>query len=183
MFCNSTRMASFVFALFAGLVFTSSGFAQDEDAAASLAKAHEQLRAVLDNTDNLFYKSGKENDGSTFYTVIWEHNDNSVKFIATLKKLGFYDGTDIYGLSLWTYVANEENAVPPAVIKAVATTTDRLSLGSFSCSQDFTKVFANVTASLDGLTPASMWFYAAYLQSNKEAMEGIIEEAMSASGR
>lgn len=158
-------------------------FAQERDEAASLEKAHEQFRSLLDTTDNVFYKTNKGQDGSQFYTVVWEFDGKSVKFIATLRRLGFYGGEDIYGISLWTYVIDGDTAVPPAVIKAIATTNDRMTLGNISCSEDFTKVYANLTASLEGLTPGSFWLYAGYMHSNAEGMKATIEEALAGSGR
>lgn len=183
MFCKMTRSTFIALALVFGLSQSGGAYAQDTNEEDSLAQAHEQLKSVLDSTDNVFYKSGKQENGTQFYTVIWEFDKKSVKFIATLNKLGFYNGKDIYSISFWTYVVDGETSVPPAVIKAVATANDRLTLGNISCSQDFTKVYANITASLEGLTPGSMWLYAAYMASNVEGMKAIIEEATAGSGR
>lgn len=178
--CNQFTMT---FALLAGLCMSSRVVAQDDDEAASLAKAHQQFRAVLDQTDDILYKTNDDGDGNKFYTVMWENGEDSLRYVVFLDKLGFYDSRDIYSLKCVTRVAVSENSFPPAVIKAVATTNDKVTLGNFSCSEDFTGVYASLPASLDGLTPGTMWLYSAYLHSNTVGMKEIIDEAITASGR
>lgn len=175
-------LSVFVILLSAG--FTSPVFAQEQEAkeTAALAKAHTEFVELLKNTDNVFYKEG-DDEGRKFYLVMFELNGASTKMVISLKVLGTYSDKVIVGMSAWALVSETEEAVPPAVIKAVATMNDRLTLGSLSCSEDFKRVYANLNAATEGLTPGALWMYFAYVQSNAKEAKSIVEEAMPAAGR
>lgn len=162
-----------------GLGVLSAVFAQEEEAngdQAAFASAHNNFVELLNNTDNVLFKE-EEREGTKFYTVVWEHGGEMLRINIDLKELGTYNGKRIFGFSAWTLVSQSEEPVPPAVIKAVATTNDRLTIGSVSCSDDFKYVFANVTGSVEGLTPGGLWLYFAYMNENAKHMRSIVEEA------
>ncbi|MEM9660660.1 MAG: hypothetical protein AAF961_20020, partial [Planctomycetota bacterium] len=66
--------------------------AQSEDKDEAFKAAHAKLRELLDNTDDLFYKAQKNDQGVPFYTLVWEADGASSRFIVSLKELGFYQG-------------------------------------------------------------------------------------------
>lgn len=175
----SLRTLCSLVALILGLGALSAGFAQEEEAngdQADFVNAHDNFAQLLKNTDNVLFKEG-EREGIKFYTVVWEHGGEMLRINIDLKELGTYNGKQIFGFSAWTLVSQSEEPVPPAVIKAVATTNDRLTIGSVSCSDDFKYVFANVTGSVEGLTPGGLWLYFAYMNENAKHMRSIAEEA------
>lgn len=158
----------------------SPAYGQD-DADAALEEAHKAFVEVLENTNNIFYKVQTNEAGATFYSILWDLDGETTRFIFNIKLHGTYGGRPIFGISAWTIVGQSEEAVPPAVIKAIATVNDRLLLGNISCSEDFTTVYANLTATADELTPGALWLYCAYLQENVKSMKAIMEEATTGS--
>ncbi|MEM8864343.1 MAG: hypothetical protein AAGF31_02220 [Planctomycetota bacterium] len=161
--------------------YAAPAMAQSEDEDEARANAHAKLVDLLDNTDDLFYKARKDNNGQPFYTLIWEADGETTRMILGLKQLGYYNGKYVYAISAWTYVAQSESRLPPAAIKAVAQANDSLMIGSYSCSSDFSKIYANMTGILDGATPGSVWMYCAYLHSNKMKLREAVQQAMAGS--
>ncbi|MDC0934773.1 hypothetical protein OAS39_00705 [Pirellulales bacterium] len=106
----------------------------------------------------------------------------STKIILGLKELGYFNNKYVYGLSAWTYVASSDSAMPPAVIKAVTTASDSLMLGSYSCSNDFKNVYANMTGVMKNLTPDELWMYMAYTHSNRLKLKQQVDEALAGAG-
>ncbi|TWT57510.1 hypothetical protein KOR42_08710 [Thalassoglobus neptunius] len=155
--------------------------AQDDDAA--LLKAHEQLKAVLDQVDELFYKEMTTDSGVTFYNLIWEMDGETSKITFELRQLGHYSGKPVFGLLAYTTVAQTEGSMPPAVIKAVATKNETTGLGFFSMTSGFDTLYMNFTTPSDALTPAQVWMTCAYMHNNRIKMRKEVETLMSASGR
>ena len=163
-------------------VAAQNAVAQPENEPEALKAAHEQLVEALDGVDDLFYKQKTAENGTIFYTVMWESGGETTKIILGLKNLGYFNNEYIYALSAWTYVASSENAMPPAVIKAVTTANESLMIGNYSCSADFKNVYANMTGVLKNVTPDEMWMYMAYLHSNRLKLKQQVDQAMAGAG-
>ncbi len=171
---------------FVGLLSSHSSVAiakPEQDSDEAMKAAHVRLTKLLDETDDLFYKTKTGKNGLPFYTVVWESNGETSKIILGLKELGHYHGQYIYAINAWAYVATSEEPMPPAVIKAISTANDTLLVGNFSCSQNFKEVYANMSGMLEDSTSGSIWMYFAYLHSNRLKMKGLVDQAMAGSGR
>lgn len=153
--------------------------AQPDGAEEAMKAAHENLVSVLDQVEDLFYKKKTTDDGSIFYTVMWEADGETTKIILGLKELGYFNSKYIYGLSAWTYVVSSDTPVPPAVIKLVASANDSLAIGSYSTSADYTNVYANMSGVLKNTTPDEIWMYIAYLHSNRMKLKQQVDQAMA----
>jgi len=159
----------------------------EQESDEAMKAAHGRLTKLLDETDDLFYKTKTSKNGQPFYTVIWESEGETSKIILGLKELGHYHGQYFYAINAWAYVATSEEPMPPAVIKAISTANDTLLVGNFSCSQNFKEVYANMSGILGDSTSTSgsgsIWMYCAYLHSNRLKMKGLVDQAMAGAGR
>lgn len=174
-----------VFALAAVLLLTGSlsVTAQDQAEADALVQAHARLKESLDRVDDLFYKEMKTDAGLTFYNLIWDKDGETSKITFELRQLGHYGGEPIFGVLAYTTVAQAEGALPPAVIKAVATKNETTGLGYFSMTDSFNTVYMNFSAPSDTLTPGQIWMTCAYVHNNRIKMKKEIDSLLSASGR
>ncbi len=155
----------------------------EEDAdAAALKAAHAQLVNLLDQTDDLFYKAETDENGNSFYTVMWAAEGQTSRIVLGIKRLGQYAGKPIHGISAWAFVAGSDEPMPPAVIQAVAVASDSLAIGSYSCSSDLTKVYANMSGVLEGNTPGGIWMYCAYLHENRIALKEQVDQTLAGAG-
>ena len=179
---NVSRLAQLSFFGFVAALAFSPDIAcaqPEEDAAVAKKRANDELRDLLDNTNNLFYKASKDDNGNPFYTIVWEDGGESTRIIMSVKELGHYNNKYVHSIMAWTYVIESDSPLPPAAIKAVATESDSLLVGNFSCSSDFTKVYANMTGVLTDAKPGAIWMYCAYLHSNRLDLREKIEQSMS----
>ena len=175
------KIASTILA--ATLVFAtgqSTALAQDEEAA-GMAAAHAKLVSLMDSMD-LFYKAKKTQTGNTIYTVLFEAGGESTKVTCGVGRLGTYGGKPVYSLWAWASVAGGESAMPPAVIKLVATKSDGLAFGSYSTSKDFTRVFSNCNIVLnDSTTKSAIFMCMGWTHNNRVELKKEID-AIQASG-
>jgi len=179
---TSTRTIAILLATAFAVMFShpSEIFAQPEQSVEDAFKeANAELVKLLDATDNLFYKTKKNDQGGTFYTIVWESEGESSKIILGLKKLGHYNNKYVFAISAWTYVARSDDPMPPAVIKAIALESDSLLVGSYSCSKDFKQVYANMSGVLENASTGSIWMYCAYLHTNRLGLKEKVDQALA----
>ncbi|MDC0934774.1 hypothetical protein OAS39_00710 [Pirellulales bacterium] len=70
---STTRRGAIVLALVAiSAVSARQAVAQPEGAEAALKAAHAELVQALNGVDDLFYKQKTAENGTTFYTIMWE---------------------------------------------------------------------------------------------------------------
>jgi len=156
----STKNLKIASLLLAATVVSATGpstaQAQDDEAK-GLAAAHAKVEALMDSME-LFYKTRKTETGKKVYTVLFESGGESTKITCGVGRLGTYSGKPVYSLWAWANVAGSDSAMPPAVIKLVATSSDSLAFGSYSTSKDFKRVFSNCTIVLNSSTTESAIF-------------------------
>jgi len=168
--------------VFAGVSFSMVS-ADDEQEVISLQEAHAKLKATLDDVKNMFYKESKTKSGITYYVVMWEQDGEVSKIHLEISNLGHYEGDPIYGLSTYAVVAQADEVLPPAVIKAAITKNDACGIGKFSMTEDFDSVFFSSIVPSDNLTPAQIWMVCAYTHKNRLEFRAEMKELMSAAGQ
>ena len=119
----------------------------------ALAAVETKLEELLKEAD-LFYKVGKTETGSKIITIMYESQGATSKITCAVRPIGTYGGKTVYSVSAWTLVSQAESALPPNVIKLVATDNDSLLLGSYSMSQNFQMVYSNGSIPFDEATSA-----------------------------
>lgn len=184
MFTRNVIAASLL-AVVAHLMSASAAMAQDADAADQAAQeaAFQKLGEALKGVNGLFFKEVTTDSGYKFYQVIWESQAETSKITIELRKLGQYQGQPVYGVLMYSAVAQTEGSLPPAVIKAVATRNERTGLGYFSMPEAFNMVYVNCTAPSDTLTSGQLWMMMAYMHDNRIGFKEEISKLLSASGR
>lgn len=176
---NLIRTAALVFCL--TLFITIDGFGQDADQQKAFDDANSRFVATLDQTDDLFYKAVKNDNGSTAYTVMWEQDGEISKIVLLLQELGHYAGDKVFGLLAFSIVAESEKSFPPAVIKLVTVESDKCALGMFTMPESFDKVYVAATMPSDSLTPGQVWITCAYIHKNRIELKKEIEQILAAS--
>lgn len=165
------------------LLVTTPGFGQDADEQKAVDAAHSRLVAVLDKTDDMFYKTVKNENGTTSYTIVWEQDGEISKIVLVLRKLGTYNNEPVFGLLAFSVVAETEKSFPPAVIKLVTVETDKCGVGAFTMPESFDTVYVESTMPSDTLEPSQIWITCAYMHENRVAMKKKIEQILAASAR
>lgn len=165
------------------LFATTAGFGQDADEQKIVDAAHSKLAATLDQTNGLFYKAVKNDNGSTNYTVVWEQDGEISKIAMVLQELGHYSGEPVFGLLAYTIVAESDKSFPPAVIKLVTIETDRCALGAFTMPESFDTVYVAATMPSDTLTAGQIWITCAFIHQNRLKMKKEIEQILAASAK
>jgi hypothetical protein len=154
--------------------------AQDEDEAASWAAAHEKFVEQLDKIEGAFYKTSKSDSGNTFYTLMWEMEGETSKITIELRPVGHYANKSVFGIIVYATVIQSDSALPPAVIKAVATKSENTKLGHFSMTESFNTVYVNASLLSDNLTAGQIWMACAYVHQNRIGMKKEIDDLMAA---
>jgi len=175
-----------VVALFGYLLLTCvSGRAQSEspDAQSALRNAESKLVEVLDNTDNLFYKTTKNGDAPTRYSVRWEEDGAVSNIVLLLRPLGTYKKEPLFGLLAYIVVAESDNPFPPAVIKMVTVKSDTCVMGAYSMTESFNTVYLATTIPSDTLTPGQLWMTCSYLHMHNGEARKEIEKIMAEFGK
>jgi hypothetical protein len=162
---------------------TNVGFCEDQDEQKALEAAHSRLVAALDQTEDLFYKTVKNDAGSTSYTIVWEQDGEISKIVMVLNKLGTYRNAPVYGLLAFSIVAETEKSFPPAVIKLATVKTDSCGLGAFTMPESFDTVYVTATMPSDTLTASQIWITCAYIHENRLELKKEIEQIVAASAR
>jgi uncharacterized protein (UPF0333 family) len=153
-----------VIVLFAILISRSSIVRADEtDAAKAAAEADTAAKAAAGTrleeamkSLDLFYKVGKTETGDSVVTVMYESEGSTSKITCSVRSIGRFAGKTVYALVAWTTITSGESALPPNVIKLVATENEAVSLGQYSMSQDYKAVYSNCTIPLDETTSDGM---------------------------
>ncbi len=158
-------------------------FAQQSDEQQAMEAANSRLVAALDQTEDLFYKTTKNDDGSTSYAIVWEQDGEMSKIVMLLNKLGTYRGETVFGLLAFSIVADSEKSFPPAVIKLVTVKTDSCGVGAFTMPESFDRVYVTATMPSDTLTPSQIWITCAYMHQNRLELKKEIEQIVAASTR
>ncbi len=162
---------------------TTDSFGQDQDEQKAFEAAHSRLVAVLDKTDDMFYKTVKNDEGSTSYTLVWEQDGEITKIILVLQKLGTYKSEPVFGLLAFSIVAETDKSFPPAVIKLVTVKTDSCGLGAYTMPASFDTVYVTATMPSDTLTPSQLWMTCAYIHSNRLELKEEMEKILAASAK
>lgn len=130
---------------------TDAAKAAAEADKATKAAAEKRLEEAMKSLD-LFYKNGKTETGDNVITVMYEYQGSTSKITCSVRPLGTFGGKTVYSLLAWTMVTSGESALPPNVIKLVATENEAVSIGQCSMSQDFKVVYSNCVIPLDEST-------------------------------
>lgn len=160
---------------------TTDAFGQEKDEQQAVDAAHSRLVATLDQTEDLFYKTVKNDNGSSSYTIMWEQDGEVSKIVLVLNKLGTYRNEPVFGLLAFSIVAETEKSFPPAVIKLVTVKTDSCGLGAFTMPESFDTVYVTATMPSDTLTPSQIWITCAYIHENRLELKKEIEQIVAAS--
>ena len=150
-----------------------------ETEAAALAAIETKLEELFKEMD-LFYKVGKTETGGKTFTVMYEYDGATSRITCAVRSLGVYGGKTIYSMSAWTVVSAAESAMPPNVIKLVATDNDSLLLGNYSMSQNFQTVYSNGTIPFDDASSAgSVFMCFAYTHVNNASLKKKIDAILA----
>lgn len=183
--CMQNKSLAVIAFLSSLLLTCASGLAQSEssDAQSALRNAESKLVAVLDNTDNLFYKTTKNGDAPTRYSVRWEEDGAVSNIVLLLRPLGTYKKEPLFGLLAYIVVAESENPFPPSVIKMVTVKSDTCVLGAYSMTENFNTIYISTTIPSDTLTPGQLWMTCSYLHMHNGEAKKEIEKIVAEFGK
>jgi hypothetical protein len=145
--------------------------------------ASKEIRDVLDQVEGLFYKTTKEQDGSSSFVIVWEENGEISKIKVLVQSLGYYGQETLYGILAFSIVAESEKPFPPAVIKMVTVESDKCGLGAYTMPETFDNVIVYANMPSDTLTPGQAWLTFAYVHKNRMRLKKEIEQIVSSQAK